>query len=187
MPDDGDRHELIRGELRTVTPAGHPHGRIAMRFAWPLAQYVEERRLGAVYAAETGFLLASDPDTVRAPDVAFVRRERVAEVGETGGYLPGAPDLAVEVISPGDTYTGVEGKVTEWLQAGARMVIVVDPPNRAVKVHCGPTVSRRYPETTRSPARMWSRGGACHCDGCSPEAGNKAAVVDARYCGTGAM
>lgn len=139
MPDDGDRHELIRGELRTVTPAGHPHGRIAMRFAWPLAQYVEERRLGAVYAAETGFLLASDPDTVRAPDVAFVRRERVAEVGETGGYLPGAPDLAVEVISPGDTYTGVEGKVTEWLQAGARMVIVVDPPNRAVKVHCGPT------------------------------------------------
>jgi len=67
--------------------------------------------------------------------VAFVRRERVEEVGETEGYWPGRPDLAVEVISPGDAYTEVEGKVTEWLRAGTRMVIVVDPSNRTVKVH----------------------------------------------------
>lgn len=122
-----------------MTPAGHPHGRIAVRITWPLAQYVEERGLGTVYAAETGFVLARNPDTVRAPDVAFVRRERVEEMGDTGGYWPGAPDLAVEVVSPGDAYAEVEGKVSEWLRAGARMVIVADPSNRVVKVHRGPT------------------------------------------------
>ena len=135
MPDDGSRYELVRGELRTMKPAGHPHGRVAMRIAWPLAQHVEERGLGTVYAAETGFLRARDPDTVRAPDAAFVRREHVEEVGETEGYWPGAPDLAVEVVSPGDAYTEVEGKVAEWLRSGARMVIVVDQSNRAVKIH----------------------------------------------------
>ena len=135
MPDDGLRHELVRGELRTMTRAGHPHGRVAMRVAWPLAQHVEENGLGAVYAAETGFVLETDPDTVRAPDVAFVGRERVEEVGETGGFFPGAPDLAVEVVSPGDTYAEVEGKVAAWLGAGTRMVIVVDPSSSVVRIH----------------------------------------------------
>jgi Uma2 family endonuclease len=118
-----------------MTPAGHPHGRIAMRIAAQLFQHVEERGLGTVYAAETGFILARNPDTVRAPDAAFVRRERVEEVGETEGYWPGAPDLAVEVVSPGDACAEVEGKVTDWLRAGARMVIVVDPSSRTVKIH----------------------------------------------------
>jgi Uma2 family endonuclease len=139
MPDDGHRYELVRGELRTMTPAGHPHGRIAMRIAAQLFQHVEERGLGTVYAAETGFLLARDPDTVRAPDAAFIRRERVEGVGESGGYWPGAPDLAVEVVSPGDAYAEVEAKVTEWLRAGTQMVIVVDPSNRTVKIHRGLT------------------------------------------------
>jgi Uma2 family endonuclease len=139
MPDDGLRRELVRGELRTMTPAGHPHGRVAVRITWPLAQHVDENGLGAVYAAETGFVLETDPDTVRAPDVAFVRRERVEEVGETGGFFPGPPDLAVEVVSPGDTYAEVEGKVAEWLAAGCRMVIVADRSNRAVRVHRSPT------------------------------------------------
>jgi len=135
MPDDGFRYELVRGELRRMTPAGHTHGRVAVRLTWPLAQHAEANQLGAVYAAETGFLLARDPDTVRAPDVAFVRRERVEEVGEAEGYWPGAPDLAVEVVSPGDVYTEVESKVTEWLRASARMVIVVDPSNRTAKIY----------------------------------------------------
>jgi Uma2 family endonuclease len=103
MPNDGLRRELVRRELRAMTPAGHPHGRVAMRFGWLLAQHVEENGLGAVYAAETGFVLESNPDTVRAPDVAFVRRGRVEEVGETAEFFPGPPDLAVEVVSPGDT------------------------------------------------------------------------------------
>lgn len=139
MPDDGRRYELVRGELRTMTPAGHTHGRVAMRLSWPLAQYVEANGLGVVYAAETGFLLARDPDTVRAPDVAFVRRERVEMVGDAEGYWPGAPDLAVEVISPSDAYAEVESKVTEWFRAGARMVIVVNPDNRTTKVYRGAT------------------------------------------------
>jgi len=75
-----------------------------MRSGWPLAQHVEENGLGAVFAAETGFLLEGNPDTVRAPDVAFVRRDRVEEVGETAGFFPGPPDLAVEVVSPGDAW-----------------------------------------------------------------------------------
>ena len=69
-----------------MTQAGHPHGRVAMRIAWPLAQHGEESALGTVYAAETGSLARRNPDTVRAPDAAFVRRERVEEVGETEGY-----------------------------------------------------------------------------------------------------
>jgi hypothetical protein len=102
MPDDGFRYELVQGELRRMNPAGNVHGRIAVRITWRLAQYVEENRLGTVYAAETGFRLASDPDTVRAPDVAFVSQARVEAVGEVEGFWPEAPDLAVEVVSPGD-------------------------------------------------------------------------------------
>ena len=94
--------------------------------------------LGAVYN-ETGFLLVSDPDTVRAPDASFISRERLNKVGETDGYWPGAPDLVVEVISPNDRYTEVEAKVSEWLNAGSRMVIVVNPRRRAVRVHRSPT------------------------------------------------
>ena len=126
MPDDGRRYELVRGELRTMTPAAHPHGRIAMRIAAQLFQHVEERGLGTVYAAETGFLLARNLDMVRTPDAAFVRRDRVEEVGETEGYWPAAPDLAAEVVSLGDAYAEVESKVTEWLQAGTRVVILVE-------------------------------------------------------------
>lgn len=139
MPDDGLRRELVRGELRTMNPAGHPHGRVAMRVGSHLFQHVEENGLGAVYAAETGFILSRNPDTVRAPDAAFVRRERVEEVEETTGYFPDAPDLVVEVVSPGDAYADVEGKVAAWLRAGTRMVILADPSNRAVRVHRSPT------------------------------------------------
>ena len=101
----------------------------------PLDQHVRANDLGAVYASETGFQIASDPDTVSAPDVAFVNKERLAAVGEVEGYWPGGPDLAVEVISPGDTYSEVEDKVLEWLDAGVRLVIVVNPGKHAVTVY----------------------------------------------------
>jgi Uma2 family endonuclease len=106
-----------------------------MRIAAYLFQHVEAHHLGTVYAAETGFQLTQDPDTVRAPDVAFVSRQRLEVVGEIEGYWPGAPDLAVEVISPSDRYTDVEDKVVEWLEAGSRMVIVVNPRQRSVTVY----------------------------------------------------
>jgi Uma2 family endonuclease len=135
MPDDGFRYELVRGELRKMTPAGHQHGRIAINVTLPLAQHVRAHNLGTVYAAETGFRLAADPDTVRAPDVAFIRRDRVEAVDDVQGYWPGAPDLAVEVISPSDTYTEVEEKLFDWLDAGARLVIAVNPRQHTVTVY----------------------------------------------------
>jgi Uma2 family endonuclease len=88
-----------------------------------------------VYAAETGFKLASNPDVVRAPDVAFIRRERVEAVGDVEGYWPGAPDLAVEVVAPSDTHAEVQEKVFDWLEAGTHMVILVMPRQRCVTVY----------------------------------------------------
>src|SRR5215210_3250831 len=139
MPDDGFRYELVQGELRRMNPAGNVHGRITIRITWRLAQYVEENRLGTAYAAETGFRLTTDPDTVRAPDVAFVSRDRVEAVGEVEGFWPEAPQLAVEVISPGDSYADVEEKVFDWLDAGTKMVVVINPRQRSATVYKSPT------------------------------------------------
>ena len=135
LPNDGLRHELVGGELRTLTPAGLEHGAIVMRLAGRVWQFVEANGLGVVYGAETGFRLASDPDTVRAPDLAFVSAERVAEVTPKHGFGTGAPDLAAEVVSPGDSYSEVEEKVLDWLRAGTRLVWVIDPRTRTVAVH----------------------------------------------------
>ena len=133
-PDDGLRRELVRGEVRTMAPAGNVHGRVAINIGAALATHVRQHDLGTVFATGTGFKIASHPDTVRAPDAAFVRRERVEAIGEVEGYWPGAPDLAVEVVSPSDKFSEVEEKIEDWLGAGARMVLVVDPRGRNVTV-----------------------------------------------------
>ena len=136
MPDDGFVYELIKGELIKVSPPpGHEHGLVAMNIAGPLHEYIKKKGLGKVYAAETGFLLAQNPDTVRAPDAAFVRRERIDKAGPVKGYWIGAPDLAVEVNSPSDTVSRIEGKVAEWLESGARLVWVVSPKMHTVTVY----------------------------------------------------
>jgi Uma2 family endonuclease len=139
IPGDGFRYELVRGELRRTALAGNVHGRVATSFAWHLARHVEMSRLGTVYAAGTGFRLATDPDTVRAPDAAFVSRARVEAVGEVEGFWPEAPQLAVEVISPGDNYADVEEKVFDWLDAGTKMVVVINPRQRSATVYKSPT------------------------------------------------
>ena len=133
-PEDGLRRELVHGEVRTMAPAGNVHGRIAMNAAWSLTGHVKRHDLGVVFAAETGFKTTSDPDTVRAPDAAFVRRERMEAVDEIEGYWPEAPDVAVEVISPNDRFAEVEEKVAYWLAAGTRTVLVVNPQGRTVTV-----------------------------------------------------
>ena len=120
MPDDGFRYELVRGELRKMAPAGSGHSVSGVEIATSLNIHVKTNNLGRVFGADAGFLLARNPDTVRAADVAFVRRERVEAVGIPSGYWPGPPDLAVEIISPNDRYTEVYEKVDEWLEAGAR-------------------------------------------------------------------
>ena len=139
MPDDGFRYELVRGELRKMPLADHVHGRQAASIGVSLGIHVRENGMGKAYAAETGFLLASDPDHVRAPDAAFVRRERAEAEGDSQGFFPGAPDLAIEVVSPGDRYTEVDEKVADWLDAGTLAVVVVNPRRRTVNVHRSPT------------------------------------------------
>jgi Uma2 family endonuclease len=127
ISDDGQRYELIDGEIRTMSPAGNKHGKIAMALGFRLAAFVQEHGLGAVYAAETGFLIQQNPDTVRAPDVAFISQERLDEVGPVEGYWPGAPDIVAEVVSPTDRFSDVEQKALHWLRAGSQIVWVVDP------------------------------------------------------------
>lgn len=135
MPDDGLRHELVQGELTVMTPAGGGHGKIAMTVGALLAAHVKSRQLGEVLAAETGFIIARNPDTVRAPDAAFIAKEHVPAGGLPEGFVPFGPDIAVEVLSPSDAQVDVEEKVEQWLQAGAAMVWVVNPRGRTVTVH----------------------------------------------------
>ncbi len=134
MPDDGFKYELVRGELRKMAPAGSEHSVSGVEIATSMNIHVKANNLGRVFGADAGFLISRDPDTVRAPDAAFVRRERVEAVGIPSGYWPGPPDLVVEVISPNDRYTEVYEKVDEWLEAGAKMVVVVNPRNRTATV-----------------------------------------------------
>jgi Uma2 family endonuclease len=127
------RCELVRGELFMMSPAGAEHGRIVVRVTVPLGRFVQEHALGTVFGAETGFQIARDPDTVRAPDVAFVRTERIGD--DLGpGFFQGPPDLAVEVLSPDDRAGEVLAKVQDWLDSGCRCVWVADPRARSVSV-----------------------------------------------------
>ena len=134
MPADGFRYELIRGELKKMPPTGYAHGKYELSIGASLATHVKANRLGDASGGDAGFMLESNPDHVRAPDVAFVRRERAEVLGEVSGFFPGAPDLAIEIISPNDRYSEVEEKVADWLAAGTLAVIVVDPRRRSVKI-----------------------------------------------------
>src|SRR5947209_13851353 len=108
LPRGTERYELLRGELHRMSPTGHTHGKVAARVTGSLSPFVEEHDLGEVYAAETGFTLRRNPDTVRAPDVAFVTAARVLALQPAGeGFFSGAPDLAVEVVSPSDSYSEI--------------------------------------------------------------------------------
>ncbi|HVF43174.1 MAG TPA: Uma2 family endonuclease [Pyrinomonadaceae bacterium] len=135
MPHDGFRYELVKGELRRMSPSGSEHGAIIINISVLLAYYVRSKKLGVCFGAETGFKIGSDPDTVRAPDVAFIRRERIPESGIPKKFWPGAPDLAVEVLSPGDTRREVDEKVEDWLEAGTRAVWVINPKRQSVSVY----------------------------------------------------
>jgi Uma2 family endonuclease len=132
FPDDGFRYELVRGELRKMSPSGADHGDIAAVIVWSLLNHVRGKRLGKVYTADAGFRIARNPDTVLAPDAAFVRAERAVKSRK---FFEGAPDLAIEVVSPNDSYTEVEEKAADWLRGGAQAVIIVDPSRESVRIH----------------------------------------------------
>ncbi|HKQ52348.1 MAG TPA: Uma2 family endonuclease [Pyrinomonadaceae bacterium] len=139
MPKDGFHYELVRGELKRMSPTGRKHGSVTMALASPLYQFVRLNKLGEVYAAETGFKLESNPDTVRAPDIAFICAERIQSAGRAEGYGEGAPDLAVEVLSPGNTKREMTEKVEDYFAAGARLVWIVNPKLKTVTVYRSPT------------------------------------------------
>lgn len=132
----GGRSELVRGELVIMNPAGFEHGWIVNNISFAITRLVKERRLGIVTGAETGFQIGHDPDTVRAPDVGFVSSDRVPSKA-TKGFFLGAPDLAVEVLSPSDRAVAVTAKVQDWLASGCRAVWVVDPGTKSVTVYRG--------------------------------------------------
>lgn len=142
LPDDGLRRELLRGIVVSEPLLGRLHGRTVTRLAMLLGNFVGPRRLGVVYTGETGFVLARAPDTVRGPDVAFLSAARERETESERGFIPGAPDLAIEALSPNDRMREVLGKVSDYLAAGCRLVWVVDPVRDEVSVFRSPFAPR---------------------------------------------
>jgi Uma2 family endonuclease len=136
IPDDDYHYELVEGRVVRMSPPGSRHGALATRIGALLHQHVDSRRLGAVLTP-AGFKIAADPDTVREPDVAFVRAERIPPTGIPDGFWPGPPDLAIEIRSPGDRLTSVRAKVADYLARGVRLAWVVDPKAKTVTVHHG--------------------------------------------------
>lgn len=149
LPDDGFRYELVNGELRQMPLHGAEHGYYTSLISASLGVFVYARQIGECFAAGTGFLLAQDPDTVRAPDCAFVARQRLSAVMPQG-YLPLAPDLVVETRSPEESESAFAETIAAWLQAGTRLVWAVDPSSRTLTVYRAgkePRVLRRPDDT----------------------------------------
>lgn len=130
----GKQVELVRGRLVVREPPGTWHGAIAATLTCLLGEFVRRHELGIVFAQDTGFKIASDPDTVRAPDVAFVARDRTDRISRRG-YAELAPDLLAEILSSDDRPGEVLAKVADWLGAGTRLAWVVDPERSEVRVY----------------------------------------------------
>ena len=129
------RMELVKGKVYEMAPAGGRHGGAAMNAGTFLNVHVRLHGLGRVFAAETGFIVRRDPDTVRAPDSAFVSEGRLGMEEIPDGFVEVIPDLVVEVVSPGDSRREVLEKVQDWLQAGVRLVWVLYPATRTAVVY----------------------------------------------------
>ena len=134
MPGDR-RRELVTGHVREMAYCGFDHGALVNNFHVPLSNHVRTNKLGIVVGAGTGFRVARNPDTVRGVDVGFVRADRIPNNGRPTSYWEGAPDLAVEVLSPNDTVEEIEEKVDDYLAAGCPMVLVINPRRRTLTVH----------------------------------------------------
>ena len=138
MPDDGYRYELVEGELRRMALNGCEHGRCTSTLSALIGSHARTNDLGDVLAAGTGFVIGRRSDgrvTVRAADIAFVAKGRIPPDADTSKYLELAPDLVVETLSPSDTALEVEEKVAQWLAAGVRLVITMNPALRSVTLH----------------------------------------------------
>lgn len=133
LPDDGWRLELVRGQVIREPPSGFEHGEVAIHIGAILLGFVKENELGKVVGTESGFVLSVEPPTVRAPDIAFVSEERLDF--DRKRFAPLAPDLAVEILSPSNTMSEIHDKVIDYLDAGTRLVWVVDPDSRTITVY----------------------------------------------------
>ncbi len=133
LPEDGRRHELVRGELVTMPPPHFLHTDIVYALLQSIMQFLAESPLGRAYP-EGGFLLLESPPTVRQPDIGFVSTERLNR-RRSDGFYPGAPDAAFEVVSPSDRAADLDLKIRQYLEAGAKAVVVVYPSTRTVWVH----------------------------------------------------
>jgi Uma2 family endonuclease len=142
------RTELVRGRLIVHEPPGGRHGYVAAILAFRLNQHVDLTGAGAVFVGDVGFTLRRDPDTVRGPDVAFVRKDRLPQP-IPHSYLEFAPDLVVEVLSQHDRPGEILAKVGDWLDAGARLVWVIDPERRLARVYREDGTEHTLTETDR--------------------------------------
>jgi len=138
------RHELVKGVIYKMSPGGQKHGFIASRIGYIISNYVYTNKLGITTGAETGYKLSSNPDTVRAPDLAFESNEKLKKKGIVDGYSSVMPELVVEVNSPWDSYVKVIKKVNEWLTAGVKQVWVIDPEDLSVAVYYSSEKYRIY-------------------------------------------
>ena len=136
LPDDGIRREIVRGELLTMSPTGGRHGRVANLIAYFLTDFSRRNSLhGEILTNDVGVILQRDPDTLRAPDVAYFQRETLPDGEVPVGFFEGvAPDIVVEVISPSDRPGAVLAKAAEWLRGGAQLVWLVDPEDQSVLI-----------------------------------------------------
>ena len=136
LPCDDKRYELVKGQLIEMSPTGGVHGLLTNRVSYLVTILVEKDDLGQVFGAETGFRLAENPDTVRGIDVAFISKANLKPITED--YYPGAPDLAVEIVSPGNTKSEMHAKVKEYFDAGARLVWIMYPKSRVIYAYRSP-------------------------------------------------
>lgn len=130
----GKSTELVRGRLVVREPPGTYHGQVAARLTVRVGAFVEAHQLGELFGQDTGFRIAMNPDTVRAPDLAFIATDRLARIARRG-YAALAPDLIAEILSPGDRPGEVAAKIEEWLSAGVKLAWVLDPERRTARVH----------------------------------------------------
>jgi Uma2 family endonuclease len=126
--------ELVRGELRVTPPPGAPHGMAGANLLWLLMSHVRQRTLGSVFGDSFGYVLTQLPQTVRVPDLSFVRADRMPPDGIRPGLFQFAPDLAVEVLSPSESASELEEKLADYATAGVPLVWVVDPAHRTVRI-----------------------------------------------------
>ena len=132
----GKSFELVRGQLVVREPPGSWHGMVQANLTRIVADFVHRHSLGLVFGQDTGFRIRSDPDTVRAPDLAFVAADRAALIPRRG-YAALSPELVAEILSPDDRPGEVLAKIADWLDAGTRLVWVIDPERREARVHRG--------------------------------------------------